>query len=415
MKEEKILEFKDAASAAEAAAQNYSEEQIGEKMVINVGPSHPSTHGVLRMIMELDGDVITKCTPVIGYLHRGDEKIAENMTYNQFIPYTDRLDYLAPLSNNIAYALCAEKIAGIDVPERCKAIRVLCCELSRIASHLIGVGVYGMDSGAWTVFMYAFTQREKLYTLFERLTGARLTCSYARIGGLARDIPEGWLGDVAKFANDFLPALDEMDALLTRNRIFLDRVEEVGVISPKEALNWGLTGANLRGSGIASDLRKDVPYLGYENYDFDIPVGSHGDCYDRWLVRVEEMRQSIRIIRQVIDKMPKGPWHIDDPKIFAPEKADVLTHMESLIQDFVLTTQGPQIPEGEAYFEIENPKGALGFYILSKGGGVPYRVRIKAPSFVSLSILPKLMVGHHLTDMTVILGSLDFVLGECDR
>ncbi len=410
MKKEQIIEASDAAAAAEIAAA-----EIGERMVINIGPSHPSTHGVLRMVLELDGDTIVKCDPVIGYLHRGDEKIAENMTYNQFVPYTDRLDYLAPLCNNVAFVQCAEMLAGIDVPERCKAIRVLCCELSRIASHLIGVGVYGMDAGAWTVFMYAFTQREKLYTLFERLTGARLTCSYARVGGLARDIPEGWLGDVANFANQFLPALDEMDSLLTRNRIFLDRTEEIGVITAEQALNWGLTGANLRASGVASDLRKDVPYLGYEGYEFDVPVGSHGDCYDRWLVRVEEMRQSIRIIRQAVDKMPKGPWHIDDPKIFAPEKTRVLTQMEDLISNFMLVTEGPQIPEGEAYFEAENPKGALGFYIISGGGGVPYRVRIKGPSFVSLSVLPRLLPGHHLTDIPVLLGSLDFVLGECDR
>ncbi len=410
MKKEQIIEASDAAAAAEIAAA-----EIGERMVINIGPSHPSTHGVLRMVLELDGDTIVKCDPVIGYLHRGDEKIAENMTYNQFVPYTDRLDYLAPLCNNIAFVQCAEMLAGIDVPERCKAIRVLCCELSRIASHLIGVGVYGMDAGAWTVFMYAFTQREKLYTLFERLTGARLTCSYARVGGLARDIPEGWLGDVANFANQFLPALDEMDSLLTRNRIFLDRTEEIGVVTAEQALNWGLTGANLRASGVASDLRKDVPYLGYEGYEFDVPVGSHGDCYDRWLVRVEEMRQSIRIIRQAVDKMPKGPWHIDDPKIFAPEKTRVLTQMEDLISNFMLVTEGPQIPEGEAYFEAENPKGALGFYIISGGGGVPYRVRIKGPSFVSLSVLPRLLPGHHLTDIPVLLGSLDFVLGECDR
>lgn len=419
MREEKTFEFHDAASGADDALTRYSSEQspneIGERMVINMGPSHPSTHGVLRLVLELDGDIITKCTPVIGYLHRGCEKIAENMTYNQFVPYTDRLDYLAPLCNNIAFVQCAEKIAGVEIPERCKAIRVLCCELSRIASHLVGVGVYGMDAGAWTVFMYGFTQREKLYTLFERLTGARLTCSYARVGGLAQDLPEGWLGDVSNFVDQFLPALDEIDKLLTRNRIFLDRTEEIGVISKAEAINWGLTGANLRASGVAADLRKDTPYLGYENYDFDIPIGTKGDCYDRWLVRMEEMRQSIRIIKQVIDTIPSGEWHISDTKIFAPQKCDVLTQMESLISNFMLVTQGPKIPEGEAFLELENPKGALGFYIISGGGGVPYRVRIKSPSFMSLSALPKLMVGHHITDTTVVLGSLDFVLGDSDR
>ena len=285
---------------------NLAADRLGEKMIVNIGPSHPATHGVLRMKLELDGDLITRADPIIGQLHRGQEKVAENLTYNQFIPFSDRLDYLAPMCNNIAYALCVEKIAGIEITERCKAIRVICCELSRIASHLVGLAAYGMDAGSWTVFMYCFTQREKLLTLFEQLTGARMTSSYARIGGLARDIPDGWLGNVNAFANQFLPALDEIDALITRNKIFVDRAAGIGVVSAEMAMQWGLTGANLRGSGVASDLRKDVPYLGYENYDFDIPIGVKGDCYDRWLVRIEEMRQSIRIVRQAIEKMPDG-------------------------------------------------------------------------------------------------------------
>ena len=272
-----------------------------------------------------------------------------------------------------------------------------------------------MDAGSWTVFMYCFTQREKLLTLFEQLTGARMTSSYARIGGLARDIPDGWLGNVNAFANQFLPALDEIDALITRNKIFVDRAAGIGVVSAEMAMQWGLTGANLRGSGVASDLRKDVPYLGYENYDFDIPIGVKGDCYDRWLVRIEEMRQSIRIVRQAIEKMPDGAVNVADPRICLPKKDKVLRDMEDLINNFVLTTQGPDIPEGEAYFEAENPKGALGFYVMSKGGGVPYRVKIRAPSFVSLAAMQELLPGHHMSDMAVILGSFDFVLGECDR
>lgn len=391
------------------------EGRIGEKMIVNMGPSHPATHGVLRLKLELDGDLILRVDPMVGQLHRGQEKMAENLTYNQFIPFTDRLDYLAPLCNNIAYAQCVEKLAGIQITERCKAIRVLCCELSRISSHLVGIAAYAMDAGSWTGFMYAYNQREKLMSLFEELTGARLTTSYARIGGLLRDIPEGWLGRVNSFTNQFLPKLDEIDKLITRNRIFVDRAAGIGVVSKETAMQWGLTGANLRASGVASDLRKDVPYLGYENYDFDVVIGVHGDCYDRWLVRIEEMRQSVRIIRQAIEKMPDGPINVASPKITLPNKEGVQSNMEDLINNFLLVTQGPDIPEGEAYFEADNPKGALGFFVVSKGGGVPYRVKIRAPSFVSLSAMQQILPGHHLSDIPIILGSFDFVLGECDR
>lgn len=387
-----------------------------EPMTINIGPSHPSTHGVLRLLVELDGEIITSCDPVVGYLHRGDEKIAENMTYNQFVPYTDRLDYLAPLANNVAYAIAVEKLAKLEVPPRCQAIRVICCELARISSHLLGLGVYAMDTGALTVFMYTFTEREKLYKLFEELTGARFTTSYTRVGGVTRDMPEGWMGRVIKALNEIEITLDEVDKLLTRNRIFYDRLVGIGTISKEDAIAYGLTGPNLRGSGVAHDLRKDRPYSGYEQYDFDVPIGTHGDAYDRWLVRMEETRQSIRIVRQAIDKMPDGPVRAEDQrKIVAPQKAKVLTSMEELIQNFMIVTEGPQMPAGEVYFEAENPKGWLGFYIHSKGGGVPYRLKIRSPSFCNLSILSKLMKGHMVSDIPVVLGSLDFVLGECDR
>ncbi len=400
-----------AARGAEGASQIE-----GERMALNVGPSHPTTHGVLRLIMELNGDLIEKCEPVLGYLHRGDEKIAENMTYNQFVPYTDRLDYLAPLANNVAYALSVEKLAGVEVPERCEAIRVLVCELARISSHLLGMGVFGMDAGAWTPFMYTFTEREKLYTLFEELTGARFTTSYTRIGGVARDIPEGWLERVSKFCDELPKATSEVEKLLTRNRIFIDRTEGIGQISKEDALAYGMTGPNLRASGIDLDLRKDKPYSGYEKYDFDVPIGTRGDCYDRYLVRIEEVNQSLRIIKQVIADFPGGSWYAEDAKkIFAPPKEKILSSMEELIQNFMIVTEGPQIPSGEIYFEAENPKGALGFYVVSKGGGVPYRMKIRAPSFCNLSILEKLAPGHMLSDITVILGSLDFVMGECDR
>ena len=393
-----------------------SEELGAERMQLNLGPSHPATHGVLRLKIELDGDTVTSCDPVIGYLHRGDEKIAEAMTYNQFVPYTDRLDYLAPLANNVAYALAVENLAGIRVPPRAEAIRVLCCEMARISSHLLGIGVYAMDTGAWTVFMYTFNEREKLYTLFEELTGARFTTSYTRIGGLARDVPEGWTQRVGTFCDGVLKVIDEVDGLLTRNRIFLDRTEGLGVISKDRALAYGLTGPNLRATGVPLDLRKDRPYSGYENYAFDIPVGTKGDCFDRYLVRMEEMRQSVSIIRQALAKFPEGPINcVDQPRIVLPPKAKIMTKMEELIQNFMLVTEGPQIPAGETYFEAENPKGALGFYLVSKGGGVPHRLRIRGPSFVSLSILPEIVPGHHLTDIPSILGSIDFVMGECDR
>lgn len=403
--------FPDSAAKAADAAQEFQT----EKMSLSMGPSHPSTHGVLRLQMELDGEILTKCDPVIGYLHRGDEKIAENMTYNQFVPYTDRLDYLAPLANNAAYAIAVERLAKLEVPARCQAIRVITSEMARISAHLLGLGAFGIDTGAWTVFMYAFTEREKLYKLFEELTGARFTTSYSRIGGLARDVPEGWTDRVNAFCDQFLPILEEILNLLTRNKIFMDRTVGVGVISKEDAIAYGLTGPNARGSGVTVDLRKDKPYSGYEQYEFDVPVGTKGDSYDRYLVRGEEMRQSVRIIKQAVAKFPGGPWYADAKKVFGPPKAKVLSSMEELIQNFMLVTEGPQMPAGEVYFEAENPKGALGFFIVSKGGGVPWRLKIRGPSFCNLSILPKVCVGNLVSDVVAILGSLDFVMGECDR
>ncbi|HXC02023.1 MAG TPA: NADH dehydrogenase (quinone) subunit D [Opitutaceae bacterium] len=403
-------------SAAKATAAVVPPEFETEKMSLSMGPSHPSTHGVLRIQMELDGEIVTKAEPVVGYLHRGDEKIAENMTYNQFVPYTDRLDYLAPLANNVAYAIAVERLAKLELPPRGQAIRVIVCEMARISAHLMGLGAYGIDVGAWSVFLYSFTEREKLYKLFEELTGARFTTSYTRIGGVARDVPEGWIGRVDAFCDQFLPILEETLNLLTRNKIFLDRTEGVGVISKADAIAYGLTGPNLRGSGVPLDLRKDKPYSGYEQYEFDVPVGSRGDCYDRYLVRGEEMRQSVRILKQAIAKFPGGEWYAKDArKIFAPPKDKILTSMEELIQNFMLVTEGPQMPAGEVYFEAENPKGALGFYVVSKGGGVPWRLKIRSPSFCNLSILPKVCVGAMISDVVSILGSLDFVMGECDR
>ena len=396
----------------------------GEKMVLNMGPSHPATHGVLRIVLELDGEIITKADPDVGYLHRGDEKIAENMTYTQFIPYTDRLDYLAPLANNVAYALAVEKLLGIEknLPPRCQYIRVMCCELARISSHLLGLGAFGLDLGAITVFLLTFTEREKIYNLCESLTGARFTTSYTRIGGVSRDAPPGWCDAVRKFLNEVVVNIAEMETLLTRNRIWVDRTRDVGVISKADAIDYGLSGPNLRASGVDYDLRKAQPYLCYPDLEFDIPTGSVGDCYDRYLVRMEEMRQSVRILHQCLDKIPGGfdnqakePVNVADGKIVLPAKDRVMSSMEELIHQFMLVTQGMNVPPGEIYFGHENPKGELGFYINSRGGGTPYRMKIRSPSFVNLSILSRLLPGHMMSDITAILGSLDFVMGECDR
>jgi NADH-quinone oxidoreductase subunit D len=419
------IEFREpAARAAEAESSGELRDLEGEKMVLNMGPSHPSTHGVLRILLEMDGEIITKAMPDIGYLHRGDEKIAENMTYTQFIPYTDRLDYLAPLANNVAYALAVEKLMGIDrqLPPRCQYIRVICCELARISAHLLGVGCFAMDVGALTVFMHTFTEREKIYNLAEALTGARFTTSYTRIGGLARDLPPGWVEQCRKFLNEVVVNIDETEKLLTRNRIWVDRTRDVGIISKEMAIDYGLSGPNLRGCGVEHDLRKAHPYLCYADLQFDIPVGSVGDSYDRYLVRMEEMRQSVRLVHQCLDKLPGGadnksgePVNIPDGKTVLPPKNKVMTSMEELIHQFMLVTEGVNAPPGEIYFGHENPKGELGFYINSRGGGTPYRMKIRAPSFVNLSILPVLLPGHMMSDVVTILGSIDFVMGECDR
>jgi NADH-quinone oxidoreductase subunit D len=419
MPEPQDISFRDTGAAAAEALRSSQDltDLEGEKMILNMGPSHPSTHGVLRIVLELDGEIITKATPDIGYLHRGDEKIAENMTYTQFIPYTDRLDYLAPLANNVAYVLAVEKLLGIqkEIPPRCQFIRVICCELARVSSHLLGLGSYAMDVGAMTVFLHTFTEREKIYNLCESLTGARFTTSYTRIGGLSRDLPPGWAEQCRQFCREVVTNFDETETLLSRNRIFVDRTQGVGVISREEAIDYGLSGPNLRGSGIEHDLRKTQPYLIYDQLEFDVPVGTAGDSYDRYLLRVEEMRQSVRMIHQCLDKLPNGPVNVPNGKIAMPVKERVLTRMEELIHHFMNVTEGVNAPPGEIYFGHENPKGELGFYIHSKGGGTPHRLKIRSPSFVNLSILPKLLPGHMVSDVPAILGSFDFVMGECDR
>jgi NADH-quinone oxidoreductase subunit D len=392
-----------------------TDDLMGDKMTLNMGPSHPATHGVLRLVLELDGELICSADPDVGFLHRGDEKIAESMHYNQFVPYTDRLDYLAPLANNVAYACAVEKLMGWTLPPRGQALRVLCCELARISAHMLGVGVCAMDVGAMTVFLYTFTEREKVYNLCEQLTGARFTTSYTRVGGQLRDMPPGFEASVRRFLDECSATIDEISRLLDKNKIFIDRMADIGVITKESAIGWGLTGPNLRASGVARDLRKDNPYLGYENYHFDVPIADEGDCYARYQVRMEEMRQSIRICAQVLDQMPAGPINLVDPKNVLPDKDRVLMSMEELIHHFIVATQGIEAPAGEVYFAAENPKGELGFYIHSKGGGVPYRLKIRSPSYCNLSIVSRLLPGHMVSDIPAILGSLDFVMGECDR
>jgi NADH-quinone oxidoreductase subunit D len=410
------LHAPDALARTQAGLQEtVTSDLLGEKLILNMGPSHPATHGVLRLVLELDGEIVTKVTPDVGYLHRGDEKIAENMTYNQFVPYTDRLDYLAPLSNNVAYAMAVEKLMGWELPPRGQAIRVICCELGRISSHLLGIGAFALDVGAMSVFLYTFTEREKIYNLWEVISGARFTTSFTRIGGMTRDLAPEFIPMIRKFLDEFPAKIDETDNLLSRNRIWVDRTKDVGIISKEDAIAYGLSGPNLRGSGVDHDLRKKHPYCGYEQYDFDIPIGSVGDCYDRYMCRMEEMRQSVRILNQVLAKLPDGPITVSDPKNYPPPKTTVLTKMEELIHHFILHTEGIDAPAGEVYFSAENPKGELGFYIVSKGGGTPHRLKIRSPSFCNLSILAKITPGHMMSDVVCILGSLDFVMGECDR
>ena len=387
----------------------------GEEVVLNMGPQHPSTHGVLRIILRLDGETVLSARPVVGYLHRGMEKIAENVTYHQFIPYTDRLDYLAPLSNNTGFALAVEKLLGVEAPPRAQAIRVIICELSRISAHLLWLGTHALDLGAATVFFHTFRERETLYNLFELLTGTRLTTSYTRVGGLFCDLPPGFLEGARAFIKDFPPNVDEWERLLTRNRIWMDRTQGVGIISREDAVDLGLSGPNLRATGVEWDIRRAEPYCGYEKYEFEIPVGSAGDVYDRYLVRMEEMRQSARITRQAVERLPEGPINIDDLKIRLPPKTDVLRKMEELIHQFMLVTEGFQAPQGEVYRAIEAPKGELGFYIVSTGGKSPYRMHIRSPSFVSLQAVPKMVVGRSISDVIAIIASLDPVMGEVDR
>ena len=368
---ETIIETPDSVAKAAQHLDDFQGDgaHLGGTLTLNMGPSHPSTHGVLRILLELDGEIVTKAVPDIGYLHRGDEKIAENMTYNQFVPYTDRLDYLAPLANNVAYALAVEKLMGWTIPPRGQVIRVICCELARISAHLLGMGALAMDTGAMTFFLYAFTEREKVYNLIESLTGARFTTSYTRIGGQTRDLPEGWTRQCKEFVEQFKGKIDEFDGLLTRNKIFVDRNQGIGIISKEDAIDFGLTGPCLRGSGVNYDVRKARPYLTYAEYDFDIPLGSAGDALDRYLCRLEELRQSVRIIEQALKTLPGGEINIGNGKGFLPKKEKVLTKMEELIHQFILVTEGIQAPVGRGRCGGSRRSGRVGTRARRAGAG----------------------------------------------
>jgi NADH-quinone oxidoreductase subunit D len=390
-------------------------ELAGDHMLINIGPQHPATHGVLRLALELDGETVVKCTPHIGYLHSSFEKLGEYRTWNQIIPLTDRMDYLAPLIYNCAYAMAVEKLMGIEVTERCKVVRVIFMEMDRIFSHLLWLGTTAIDLGAFTVFLYTFEQREKIYELHESFTGARITTSATRIGGMMADLPAGWIEQLQAWMAGFPRVLDEVETLLTNNSIWIGRTQGVGVISGEDAINFGLSGANLRASGPSYDVRKDRPYYDYETYDFDVPVGEHGDIYDRYLCRMEEMRQSLLILQQAIDRLPGGPINVDNPRVILPPKTAAMNDMESMIHHFKVVMEGVRAPVGESWYSVESSKGELGMYVVSDGGSKPVRWRVRGPSFINIAALPYMIEGSLLSDVIAVNASLDIVLGEIDR
>lgn len=382
---------------------------------LNFGPQHPAAHGVLRLILELDGEVIERTDPHVGFLHRGTEKLIENKTYLQAIPYFDRLDYVSPMNQEHAFVLAIEKLLGLEVPRRAQFIRVLYSELTRIANHLLTIPAYAMDVGALTPFLWAFEQRELLMGFYERASGARLHAAYFRPGGVHQDLPPDLLADIKVFADKLPAMLDDMEEVLTENRIFKQRSVDIGVISAEDALDWGFSGPVLRASGLAWDLRRSQPYEIYNELDFSIPVGKHGDCYDRYLVRMAEMRESLKIIHQCLDKMPAGPVLSDDRKVVPPPRHEMKRSMESLIHHFKLYTEGFHVPAGEVYTAVEAPKGEFGVYLIADGTNRPYRCKIRAPGYAFLQAADFLCKGHMLADLVAIIGSLDIVFGEIDR
>ena len=384
-------------------------------MVLNMGPQHPSTHGVLRLLMELDGETIVSCRPDIGYLHTGIEKEFEAKTYQQAVTLTDRVDYLAPLSNNLGYCLAVEKLLDLEIPPQAQWMRVMLTELTRLNSHLVWLGTHAIDIGAMSVFLYCFREREEILRIFEMFSGQRMMTSYFRIGGLALAPPRGWQQRVKKFIDIFPSRVDEYESLLTNNQIWMGRTQGIGYMSPEDMLDLGVTGPMLRATGLKIDLRKDRPYSSYDKFDFEVPTQTESDVFARYQVRVEEMRQSARIVKQALEGMPEGRYTADAPKVVLPEREKMKTQMESLIYHFKIVTEGFRVPEGEVYQVIESPRGELGYYVVSDGTSKPYRVHIHGPSFGNLQGLPKMVVGLLISDVIASLGSMDFVLGDSDR
>ena len=392
-----------------------SKEIVQKEITLNMGPQHPSTHGVLRLVIDLQGETVVNVDPLPGYLHRGIEKWMENRTYHQIIPMTDRLEYISCMNNNLAYVTAVEKLGGITVPERAQFIRTITAELARLSAHLIWLGTSAVDLGAMTVTLYALRERELILDLLEIASGARQTVSYARIGGVRNDVPRDFIDKCREFTELFPKRLEEYDTLIRENRIWLKRTVGIGVMSAEDAINYGLTGATLRGSGVNYDLRKVEPYAAYDKVEFDVPLGKKGDVYDRYIVRLNEMRQSNRIIKQCLDMMQPGPVVTDDARYAVPEKTSVMQSMQSLAHQFVIMSKWVPMPKGEVYVATEGAKGELGFYIVSDGSGRPYRIKIRAPSYVNLSAIPKMATGHMVADVVACIGTIDIVLGECDR
>jgi NADH-quinone oxidoreductase subunit D len=386
-----------------------------EKVILSMGPQHPSTHGVLRLVLELDGETIERCVFDIGYLHTGFEKSFESKTYSQGITLTDRMDYLAPLSNNLGFCLAAEKLLDLEIPPRAQFIRVLLTELTRLQSHLVWLGTHAIDIGAMSVFLYCFREREEVLKIFEMVSGQRMMTSYFRIGGLALEPPLGWLKRVEKFVKKFPERIDEYEALLTKNPIWLRRTVGIGTLTAEQALALSVSGPSLRGSGVKWDIRKSQPYSGYERFDFDVPTRPEGDVYARYLVRIEEMRQSLRIIRQAMEGMPEGPVKANAPHIVLPERESMKTSIEALIYHFKIVTEGFHPPIGEVYQTIESPRGELGFYMVSDGSPRPFRCHVRAPSLANLQALATMVQGRLIADVVACIGSIDIVLGEVDR
>ena len=386
-----------------------------KNLTMNFGPQHPAAHGVLRLVLEMDGEIIERADPHIGLLHRGTEKLIEHKTYMQAVPYFDRLDYVAPQNQEQAFALAVEKLAGMEVPPRGQYIRILFAEIGRILNHILNITAYAMDVGAMTPMLWAFEEREHLMEFCERVSGARLHMAYFRPGGVSRDMPAGLADDIAAWCEKFPKLIDDIESLLTENRIFKQRTVDIGIISAEQAFDWGFTGPNLRASGVAWDLRKSQPYDGYDKVEFDIPVGKHGDCYDRYLVRMIEMRQSVMIIEQCLAQMPVGPVKVDDQKFSPPPRDEMKRSMEALIHHFKLYTEGYHVPAGETYTAVEAPKGEFGVYLISDGSNKPYRCKIRAPGFAHLQALDMLSRGHMLADVVANIGSIDVVFGEIDR